>query len=103
MDLNILIKLQNVDGSYDQAFPNEKSYAATAFILNSMLSTMEIVNNLLSPNLKKKVLTCIKKSALFLYSSKENHGVISNHIAGSALALLKCSILFNDELLKKKI
>lgn len=100
--LEYLIKIQKVDGSFDQAFPNERSYAATAFILNSILSTLEITENLLSLHIKKLILSSLKKSANFLLRHNEKHGKISNHLAGAALALLKCSFKFNNLDFKNK-
>ena len=60
-----LLKIQNKDGSYDQAFPNERSFGATAFILNAMLSTEEIIGNLIPSTSRNLILNSIKKSAFF--------------------------------------
>ena len=39
-----------------KAFPNERSFGATAFILNAMLSTEEIIGNLIPSTSRNLIL-----------------------------------------------
>ena len=70
--------------------------ALPLFILNAMLSTEEIIGNLIPSTSRNLILNSIKKSAFFIFKYNESHGIISNHLAGAALALLKCSILLES-------
>jgi len=37
------VKIQHRDGSFDQAFPNEHSFGATAFLLDSLIKAYQLV------------------------------------------------------------
>ena len=47
--------IQHIDGSFDQAYPNEHSYGATAFLLPDLISAYETIKDKCSENEKKRI------------------------------------------------
>jgi hypothetical protein len=90
------IDIQHKDGSFDQAYPNEHSYGATAFLLPDLITTYQKIKEGLLPNERILIENRLMRSADFLYKASELHGFIANHLAGAALALLKSYQLFGE-------
>lgn len=86
-----LEKLQHKNGSFDQTFPFEYSYGATAFILHDVLLAYELLKEKLSEQEKSCISHIVKFAAAFLINNKEEHGFISNHRAAAASALCLAS------------
>lgn len=80
-------KLQHKDGSFDEAYPNERSLAATAFTGFYVGRGIERTFNLLSKHTLSQGLESIEKLAQWLSRNGESHGVLSNHLAAAAAAL----------------
>ena len=89
-------QIQHKDGSFDQAFPHEHSYGATAFILQPLLLTYQIMSAELSASDRAICQTGLQRAARFLTSHAETHDLISNHLAGAALALLHSGDFFHQ-------
>jgi len=79
--------IQHSDGSFDQAFPEEHSFAATGFLLHSLLEARKVVSQHMDLGLRRRVDACLSRASDFLCCHSEKHGVITNHLAGVALAL----------------
>jgi hypothetical protein len=94
--LNYSASLQHQDGSFDQAFPNERSFGATAFLLHSLLEAFKIIKNDTDFPGRKRVAGSLRQAAEFLCKHDERHGHIANHLAGAALALLNCADYFRE-------
>ena len=90
------VKIQHANGSFDQAFPNEHSVGATAFTLLCLIKTYLICQAEFTPSEQKKMQRSFKKAATFLAKNQEQHGFISNHLAGVALALQLSSKVLAD-------
>ena len=95
--LRYSFSIQHKDGSFDQAFPNEHSWGATAFLLNSLVEAYCIIKDECDEDLRKIIGVGLRKAANFLCKHDEMHGFIANHVAGAALALFELSDYFNDE------
>ncbi|MDO9546742.1 MAG: hypothetical protein Q7J07_08350 [Pelolinea sp.] len=91
------LDIQHKDGSYDQAYPNEHSYGATAFLLPDLISAYKTIKDTFSENEKDQIENNLKSSANFLCEGAELHGFIANHLAGAALALKMSYQQFADE------
>lgn len=89
-------KIQHKDGSFDQAFPHEHSYGATAFLLHPLLSAYQIVWDDKDGAWSEVIEDCLKRAADFLCRAGESHGMISNHLAGAALSLLVSADFFGE-------
>jgi hypothetical protein len=79
--------LQHNDGSFDEAYPYERSLAATAFTTFYVGSGIELIENKLSNKTKNVAATAIKKASIWLSKNNEHHGILSNHLAAAAGAL----------------
>ena len=82
-------KIQNRNGSFDEFFPNEQSFSATAFTLYSSCKTLQILDE--DPEFIRKN---AKKSCKFLINYGDPGA--SNQISASIAAINLYSILFND-------
>ncbi len=88
--------IQHKDGSFDQAYPNEHSYGATAFLLPDLITTYQKIIESFLPDERIFIENRLIRSADFLYKAAELHGFIANHLAGAAFALLKSYQLFGE-------
>jgi hypothetical protein len=91
------LKIQNKDGSYDQAYPHEHSYGATAFLLSDLITVYKSIKSSFTVFEKGQIEDGLRLSADFLCNRAEQHGFIANHLAGASLALKKAHTLFNDK------
>lgn len=89
-------KIQHANGSFDQAFPFEQSYGATAFLLYPMLEAAHLVAEHLDPDERVRIERTCRQAAEFLCANDERHGVISNHLAGASLALVTAADTFAE-------
>lgn len=89
--------VQHPDGSFDQAYPFERSFGATGFLLPDLISAYSSVIPLLSGEQKKRIEKCLSRAANFLVDHAEGHALISNHLAGAALGLIKASQILRCE------
>lgn len=85
--LRYAASIQHDDGSFDQAFPGEHSYGATAFLLFDLGRAAEAVVDDCPAEDRTIVDRLLRNAAAFLCANRERHGVISNHLAGAAAAL----------------
>jgi hypothetical protein len=92
--LDFSTQLQRRNGSFDQAFPYEHSFGATAFLLHPLLKSYQIIEKCCSSKLSEKIKLCLCKASEFLCQHEETHAYISNHLAGAVLSLLSSADLF---------
>ncbi len=96
LGLEYALKIQHSDGSFDQAYPHEHSYGATAFLLHPLLQAYQSISSTLNQSEKQSTTEHLYRSAEYLVSHKEQHSFIANHLAGSALALMEAGMVFKD-------
>lgn len=89
-------RIQHLNGSFDQAFPFEQSYGATAFLLFPLLEAARIVDEHLNADERIRIHQTCRQASEFLCASAERHGVIANHLAGAALALATAADTFAE-------
>ena len=94
--LNYATRIQHEDGSFDQAFPNEHSFGATAFLLHPMLEAYQVVKEQCPADDRETIEAGLRKSADFMRLHEETHGFISNHLAGAALSLYAAMDFFHE-------
>ncbi len=90
------VKIQHRDGSFDQAFPNEHSFGATAFLLDSLIKAYQLVRWEVTAADQTTLERCLYRAGEFLCCHDEKHGFIANHLAGAALALYEAANYFNE-------
>jgi hypothetical protein len=90
------LKIQHRDGSFDQAYPNEHSYGATAFLLSDLVSAYVEIKSDCSGSDIQLFEAGLYKAAAFLSRNSEQHSLITNHLAGASLGLFKAGSLFSE-------
>jgi len=88
--------IQHRDGSFDQAFPHEHSFGATAFLLHSLCETFKWVADDADEVAHWYIEQCLWRAAEFLWQHNEEHGHIANHLAGAVLSLLLSAEYFGE-------
>ncbi len=96
LGLDFACSIQNRDGSFDQAYPGEHSYGATAFLLHDLIQVFKLLTPLISEERSQFYLDHIHRSTLYLHQGDEGHAFIANHLAGSALSLLEAGKLLGE-------
>ncbi len=94
--LRYTASIQHGDGSFDQTFPHEHSFGATAFLLHPLLEAFLAVRETGSTEFRGTVERCLRRAADFLCRHDEQHGRISNHVAGAALSLRGAADVFGE-------
>jgi hypothetical protein len=79
--------LQHGDGSFDEAYPFERSLAATAFTGFYVGSAIERLATRLAPETRQRALAAMERACAWLAVNDETHGVLSNHLAAAAACL----------------
>jgi len=77
-------RIQHGDGSFDQAFPNERSFGATAFVAESLAAAYVLARDGMMADDRAAVEAMLKRAAAFLCDHDETHGVICNHLDSAA-------------------
>lgn len=75
------------DGSLDNAYPCEKSFAATGFVLHDFAMAWSLLDDRLSASQRHDFRETLSPLAAFLHRADETHGFIANHLAGAAAGL----------------
>jgi len=86
----------NSDGSIDQVFRHERSWAATAFLAYDLLHVGQLADDLNFPEIHSTACEVAEPLVRFLTKSRESHATISNHIACGAAVHSLWSQLMSD-------
>lgn len=85
--INGTLNIQRSNGSFEEAYPYESSYAVTGLVLFDLLYSYLSYPHFFTKEDKSKLDTIALKSQRFIEKTPETHGIISNHLASSVLAL----------------
>lgn len=77
------------NGSLDEALPNEASFCVTGLVANDVLHAVSLLKHEISSIQCQEWIEIAKPLIHFLYQQDEMHGLISNHLATCALALVR--------------
>lgn len=80
-------KIQYPDGSFDEAYPLERSLAAVAFTGFYIGEGYLLVRDALPADERDGMVAAFRKAGDWLCRNDERHGVLSNHLAAAAAAL----------------
>jgi len=80
-------KLQHKDGSFDEAYPNEKSLAATSFTSFYLGEAFLLIKDEFDINFISDIKKSFYKAGEWLCKNDETHGILSNHLSAAAGAL----------------
>jgi hypothetical protein len=80
-------RLQHTDGSFDEAYPFERSLAATAFSSFYVAEALEMLGESLPAPTLERTRKALAAAGEWLRRNDETHGFLSNHLAAAAAAL----------------
>ncbi len=89
--------IQYKDGSFDEAYPFERSLAATAFTSFYLSEAYNFLNGRLSDPCRYRYKKALAAAAQWLCHNDEKHGFLSNHLAAAAAALYHAYRICEDE------
>ncbi|HKQ72880.1 MAG TPA: hypothetical protein VJ810_04070 [Blastocatellia bacterium] len=87
LGLRFWSSIQHRDGSFDEAYPFERSLAATAFTTFYVGEALEFLGDHLSSDLRAGTQETMRRAGWWLARNDETHGFLSNHLAAAAAAL----------------
>jgi hypothetical protein len=79
--------IQHPDGSFDEAYPFERSLAATAFTSFYVGEALEMIKGDLPASTLETARGTLARAGAWLAANDETHGFLSNHLAAAAGAL----------------
>jgi hypothetical protein len=79
--------LQHADGSFDEAYPFERSLAATAFTAFYVGEALRFAGDALPAATVARTRDSMLRAGAWLCRNDETHGFLSNHLAAAAAAL----------------
>jgi len=89
--------IQYRDGSFDEAYPFERSLAATAFTSFYLSEAYILLNGRLSESCSRRFKKALADAAQWLCNNDEKHGFLSNHLAAASAALYHAYRICEDE------
>ena len=81
------IRIQRQSGDFDEAYPYERSLAATAFTTFYLAEAWNFLDGQLPRETADRFKVCIERAGDWLIKNDESHGFLSNHLAAAAAAL----------------
>lgn len=80
--------IQSRSGDFDEAYPGERSLAATAFTGFYISEAYLFLNGHLDDDVSRLFKQSLDKAAAWLCVNDESHGILSNHLAAAAATML---------------
>lgn len=94
-------RIQNSDGSFNEWYPNEHSFVATAFTTYAVSESYLILRDFLPEGIPDKLLIKLRKAGKWL--SANDDLLVMNHVAGSIPALQNLYLITGDEGFKREV
>lgn len=88
--------IQHADGSFDEAYPNERSLAATAFTTFYVGEALNFLGKDLGSETGNGVRESMRRAGDWLIRNDETHGFLSNHLAAASAALQHIFVLTGE-------
>lgn len=99
--LDFLATLQHRSGCFDEAYPYERSWGATAFLGAAVARTVEVAGDRLDTAARTRALDLAVRAGRWLADHDETHGFLANHRAAAADALVTTGELAGDAALRR--
>ena len=80
-------RIQYADGSFDEAYPFERSLAATAFTAFYIGEALGFLGSDLPADIRGSAVETLERAGRWFSTNDESHGFLSNHLAAAAAAL----------------
>lgn len=100
--LDFWTRAQHRDGSFDEAYPLERSLAATAFTSFYIAEAIAMLGDALPAATLAGVRASLERAGGWLCRNDETHGFLSNHLAAAAAALYHIFRLTGDDRFEKR-
>jgi hypothetical protein len=97
LGLNYWCSIQYADGSFDEAYPYERSLAAVSFTCFYVGEAMRFLGDDCPLATAERVRSAMRKAGEWLVRNDETHGFLSNHLAAAAAALLHIHRITGDD------
>ena len=81
------VDIQRPSGDFDEAYPFERSLAATAFTSFYLAEAWRLLAGRLPPEAESRFRRALDRAGDWLMKNDERHGFLSNHLAAAATAL----------------
>lgn len=88
-------KVQRWDGSFDEWYPNEHSYVATAFTAHAVSEACRLLSALPNETIPEQILSSLRSAGKWLCSHEDRE--VLNHTAGAVAALHNIYLLTGDD------
>ncbi|MDO8559288.1 MAG: hypothetical protein Q7R84_03055 [bacterium] len=95
--LNFWLKIQGKEGSFNEWYPHEKSFVATAFSSYAVSETLILLSDM---ETKKEIIAGLKKAGDWLLGRRDNQALNQN--AGALAALYNIFLLTGEEKYEKE-
>ncbi len=95
-------QIQHNDGSFDEFYPNERAFGATAITLYAVLESYGLLKEEMSSKDSNLILDAIYKAAMWLTKNDEPY-LLTNHQAQASVALLKAGALLDEDVFSKAV
>lgn len=92
-----LRKIQHKDGSFDEAYPFERSFVATGFNLFYLTEVFLLIQKYIGETTRRQILQSLKKAAEWIIKNDETHAFISNHRLGACAGLYNLSKILGEK------
>jgi hypothetical protein len=102
MALQYWTSLQHADGSFDEAYPNERSLAATAFTTFYVGEALNFLGKALGNEAANAVRETMVRAGNWLIKNDETHGFLSNHLAAASAALQHVFVQTGDSRFRER-
>jgi len=90
-------KSQHRDGSFDEAYPFERSFVANGFTLFYLSEAFRLVQKDISKTTREMILTTFAKASEWICNNEETHAFISNHRLGTCVGLYNVSTFLQNK------
>jgi hypothetical protein len=100
--LSFWSSIQYQDGSFDEAYPFERSLAATAFTTFYIAEALQFINDYLPVTTISGLRKTIARAGKWLTKNDETHGFLSNHLAAAAAALHHVYRITGEEIFENR-
>ncbi len=102
MGFEFWASVQHGNGSFDEAYPFERSLAATAFTSFYVGEALEFLGPGVPAAARNRTVEAMVRAGKWLLRNDETHGFLSNHLAAAAAALLHIYRVSSDETFQRR-
>lgn len=95
--ISVVPTLVDGQGALGEALPSEGSFCVTGLVLGDCLGAISTLEGRLSDTRRQELMDGLEPLANFLKRQDETHGIISNHLASTALAMVRWAKMTGDQ------